>query len=48
MLEDFAPKLARLMTEYSQPVEPGNFTRIRASTPLGEPLVLLLIRCHKL
>jgi aminopeptidase len=41
MYEDFAPKLARLMTEYSQPVEPGQFVVIRGTLP-AKSLILAL------
>ena len=48
MYDDFAPKLARLLTEYSQPVKPGQFVGIRG-TPASKPILLALfeavLRC---
>ena len=47
MYEDFAPKLARVLTEYSQPVEPGQRVTIAAETaamPLIEALYEAVLR----
>lgn len=41
MYEDFAVKLARVLTEYAQPVQPGNYVGIEGST-VAEPLIRAL------
>ena len=41
MYEDFAPKLARLITEYSQPIQPGNVVEINSQI-VGKPLVIAM------
>ncbi len=47
MYEDFAPKLARVLTEYSRPVNPGDYVLIRAEAeamPLIEALYEAVLR----
>ena len=38
MFEDFATKMARVITEYSAPIQPGDFVIIRGGT-VAEPLI---------
>ncbi|NLF77181.1 MAG: aminopeptidase, partial [Chloroflexi bacterium] len=42
MTADFAPRLARVLTEYCRPVKPGDAVLINAPTA-AEPLVEALV-----
>jgi aminopeptidase len=41
MFDDFAPRLAQVLTEYSLPIQPGDYVAIRASVA-AEPLIRAL------
>jgi aminopeptidase len=48
MTSDFAPRLARVLTEYCRPVQPGDYVVINASieaAPLVEALYEAILRC---